>query len=198
MLSEGQRFGSRVLITEDYGGDWLVLCDCGDLSFVSGSKLLHGKGYSCKSCSVGAYVHGHSVGGKESPTYKSWSGMIYRCTNPSYYQYDEYGGRGIRVCDRWLIFENFLEDMGVRPKDTTLDRLDNDGNYEPGNCRWATAKEQALNRKTTRWYIYSGVTMCLKDWSEFFGIKYLTLYMRIKRGWSFENAILGNRRATCK
>jgi len=92
--------------------------------------------------------HGHFG----SKTYTSWASMIQRCSNPNRSNFEYYGGRGIRVCERWKKFDNFLSDMGERPEDCSLDRIDHSGNYEPSNCRWATKKEQSNNRRNRRWY----------------------------------------------
>ena len=91
--------------------------------------------------------HGGTIDGKKTLAYTSWTAMKLRCLNPNFHAYHRYGGRGIKVCNRWLVFENFLADMGERPSGLTLDRRERDKDYEPSNCRWATRKEQANNRK---------------------------------------------------
>lgn len=98
---------------------------------------------------MSALRHGHTAHGSVSPTYRSWLAMRQRCANPNHISYPRYGGRGITVCERWSSsFDAFLEDMGVRPPGTSLDRVDNNGIYEPGNCKWSDLSEQASNRRT--------------------------------------------------
>ncbi len=136
---------------------YLCRCECGKESIVTGNALRSGHSTACKSCGysrVGIldhnYKHGHThIGGKvnHSTTYKTWASMKQRCLNPKHPKYEYYGGRGITVCDRWKdSFINFLSDMGERPLDMTIDRIENDGNYELGNCQWADAITQANNR----------------------------------------------------
>lgn len=129
-------------------------------------------------------------GGYGTPEYLSWAGMIQRCTNPKNYGYRYWGGRGIAVCERWRKFQNFLADMGTKPSHRhSIDRINNNGNYEPGNCRWATMSEQRLNSTTTRWLTFRGVTQPMKDWAHAVGLSYKTLSDRLQRGWSVEKAI---------
>lgn len=108
--------------------------------------------------------------------------MRQRCSNPNNDHYHRYGGRGIRICDRWESFENFFSDMGKRPIGTWLERINNDGNYEPENCIWATPGQQAKNRNNTVYVEWAGLSHCLKDWSQIFGINYQVLYKRWVRG----------------
>lgn len=112
--------------------------------------------------------------------------MLQRCTNPQNTSWKNYGGRGIRVCERWLEFENFLTDMGPRPVGMSIERDDRQGHYEPNNCRWATAAEQARNTRRNKIITFQGETMCLKDWAARFGVRYNTLVLRLLRGWSVE------------
>jgi hypothetical protein len=128
---------------------------------------------------------------KTHPDYEIWKGMIKRCENQAHKDFHLYGGRGIRVCDRWRnSFENFIADMGDRPSARhSIDRRESDGHYEPSNCRWATPVTQARNRSSVVTFTKDGKTQCLSAWSEELGIPYRTLQMRIKRGWDFELAV---------
>lgn len=110
--------------------------------------------------------------------------MKQRCSNPKNPAYKYYGGRGIKVCERWKVFDNFLSDMGERPTGMKLDRINNDGNYELSNCRWATHKEQCRNMSNNRLLTLNGVTKCIAEWAEFLKIKPQILYSRSKEGWS--------------
>lgn len=108
---------------------------------------------AARKANAASVVHGHGgKGPNRTPTYHTWSNMIQRCTNPTAEGWAHYGGRGIRVCDHWRKFDNFLADMGERPEGLTLERINNDGDYEPGNCRWATQAEQLMNRRRSSYY----------------------------------------------
>lgn len=109
--------------------------------------------------------------------------MNRRCNNPnSTRDYPDYGGRGIRICERWKSFEIFRADMGERSPGTSLDRIDGNGNYEPTNCRWATPTEQSINRKSTKWITHDGMTLCIKQWAEKLGVHRETVSRRLRRG----------------
>jgi hypothetical protein len=154
----GLRFGRLIALRYSHigpaGAHWLCQCDCGSTTITSSNHLRTGHTTSCGCVHLEALQrsqqpkHGHFRQQRQSPTYVSWRSMINRCTNPRAIGFQYWGGRGITVCERWLhSFEAFLEDMGERPEGKTLDRWpDPDGNYEPGNCRWSTAKEQRAHR----------------------------------------------------
>lgn len=145
----------------------------------------------------GNYRHGAAKKGAVTRTYKKWLRMNSRCFNPAYALYHRYGGRGITVCDRWRDYANFLEDMGEAPIGKSLDRYPNkDGNYEPGNCRWATDTEQGRNRSITLNLTLNGVTKTVKEWADERGLNYKALWSRLNRGLSVEEALDPNKRKT--
>ena len=125
-----------------------------------------------------------------SRVFRIWQGMKVRCGNPNFSDYASYGGRGIKVCDRWRgSFENFLADMGEPPIGTSIDRINNDGHYEPGNCRWAKNETQQRNKRANRFLTYDGKTLCQKDWSDLTGIPESTIAYRVKVGWPLDRAL---------
>lgn len=125
----------------------------------------------------------------EPPCYRIWHNIKQRCLNPNRAFFDKYGGRGITICERWMSFENFVADMGPRPPGCNIDRINNDGNYEPGNCRWATMKEQNRNKRTTRFITHRGKTLCLTDWERELGLSRGALRTRLLNGWDIERAL---------
>jgi hypothetical protein len=126
---------------------WKCTCECGEKKTIRASFLIGGHALSC---GCGRTKHGHSKKGNISVEYKTWDSMLRRCFNSSDVSYKNYGGRGITVCERWKRFINFYEDMGDKPKGMSLDRVNNNGNYEPSNCRWSTRSQQNRNMRTTK------------------------------------------------
>lgn len=194
----GQRFGR--LVAQELAGKnadraytWHCLCDCGEKTVAPGSGLRRGSSQSCgclqrdKARVSGAMSKRHAMYGTR--TYIVWAGMLQRCNNPIAPGYRRYGQRGISVCAEWHDFAAFLRDMGERPAGTSIDRINNDGNYEPGNCRWATRKQQARNTSANRVLHYQGKSMSVADWAETTGVSYNLLRRRVLTGWPAERAI---------
>lgn len=136
-----------------------------------------------------SHRHGHASHGHYTRTYRCWSGMLSRCNNPHATNYERYGGRGITVCERWHRFDNFLADMGETPKGLTLERVDNSGNYEPNNCRWATRKEQQSNTRSNRRLEWEGKQLTFAQLTQLSGISHSTLWYRLDKGMSVQEAI---------
>jgi hypothetical protein len=165
---------------------WVCRCSCGNTPVVRADHLKQGRVVSCGCRQLTA--DGHAA--RLTPTYHSWHAMRARCRDPKQPSFPRYGGRGITVCERWNDFRAFLADMGERPAGTTLDRFPNqDGNYEPGNCRWATPSEQRNNVSTNRLLTVNGETLTVAQWAERIGVRPSTLDERLRHGWTAEDAV---------
>jgi hypothetical protein len=193
-ITSGQLFGRlttiiAVKIRSSKELCWNCRCSCGEFYTVRQSALRSG---ATKSC--GCYndeirrkeKHHLTHGLAGTPVYHAWQTMTARCLNKKKWNYKNYGGRGIKVCDRWLRFENFLEDMGEKPSSKhSLDRIDNNGDYCKANCRWATLDIQAQNKRRTIWV--DG--FALKTYCRMHNIRYLAVYYRLKQGMELQKAL---------
>ena len=186
----GERYGMLTVIGKDEDKSKpqqcyvIVRCDCGTIKSVRYASLRSGSTVSC-NCLKKTHnlIHGHNREGERSPEYKAWDSMMSRCYRVSSAGYEDYGGRGILVCEKWHTFENFLEDMGNRPSDKhSLDRENNEGSYCPENCRWATRQEQAENKRSNILFTIDGVTKCLSAWCREFDVNYMKIYNRVVIG----------------
>jgi hypothetical protein len=168
---------------------WECRCACGKHVVLNGQKIRSGHNTSC-GCMRGKANLKHGM--KGTPTYNTWCAMKQRCNYPACDSYEFYGARGVTVCKQWdESFEAFLADMGERPAGMTIDRFPNkDGNYEPGNCRWATEHDQARNRSSTILVDRNGVTKCVRDWCDELGLDVDRVYGRIRRGTAPAEALL--------
>lgn len=187
----GKRFGSLVAISHHRYRNatrWLCHCDCGAEVTRYLGALTRGEATHC-GCKRGETSRTHGM--TSTRLYLAWQNMKARCNNSRTKHYASYGGRGIRVCDRWAYsFENFLADMGESPTPMhTLDRIDNNGNYCPENCRWATRSEQQANRRPVRLLTFNGRTQCAAAWARELGAPKGLIYKRLRLGWSVERAV---------
>ncbi len=165
---------------------WECACQCGQIVFVGTNYLLHGKVKSCGCWRREArFTHGLSG----TPEYRSWINMIQRATNLNRDPFKWHAGRGISVCERWRKFENFYADMGPKPSPIhSVERRDNDADYGPDNCYWATPPIQSRNTRRNVWITFQGKTLCLTDWAILVGISYTSLKKRLKN-WPIERAL---------
>lgn len=194
----GQTFGRLTVLARE-NKVWKCMCSCGSTTYVEGYLLSSGKTRSCgcfrreRGRAHGAHINlRHGRNG--TPEYLVWDAMKQRCLNPDHAQWDDYGGRGITVCDRWRKFELFFADMGERPsKAYSLDRIDNNGPYSPENCRWATRGEQNSNKRGNRRITIGDRSEVLAVWLRELGIPQATFYNRVNRGMTDEQALTAAR-----
>ena len=208
----GEKFNFLTIVSEEKGPHTIavVRCDCGTVKRVRRSRVVSGETKSCGCLAKevarktientrktriltkearlrmgGSSRFKPSHGMRDSPEYSVWRSMINRCENPKSPSYESHGARGIKVCDRWRgDFSNFFGDMGPRPSGAhSIDRIDNNGNYEHENCRWATATQQQRNKRTSTAITHDGKTLTAVEWSEITGIKAGTIASRARKGW---------------
>jgi len=190
----GKRFGALSVVSYNHAMTvsrrrvfWNVKCDCGTETPKVWTSIRDGK--RCGRCTP--VRHGFARRKARRTEYTIWANMIDRCQRAGNQHYDDYGGRGITVCERWQRFENFLEDMGPRPSAShTIERKNNDVGYELRNCEWSTRARQARNKRTTVWVRYGGKKQCLADACEAAGLSYSMVSQRLdKLGWSVADAL---------
>lgn len=190
----GDRFGRLLVVahaeSQSNKARLKCKCDCGAFTIARACHLRSGRVRSCGCLRVEtsrrlATKHGLS---RMVPEHGVWMRLIRRCEDPNNKSYSRYGGRGIVVCDRWRAdFAAFFADMGHRPSPKhSIDRIDNNGNYQPGNCRWATATEQSRNRRSTVMLRYQGEVACLREWSQRLDIAETSMRRKVRAGWSLE------------
>lgn len=195
----GQSFGRLTAVNPTgrrVGGsrEWMFSCACGGSLNAPVGRVRSGNTRSCgclrrEAASVRAVARNTTHGMTGTPTWRTWRSMLDRCRLPGHAWYHLYGGRGIVVCERWRSFENFLMDMGERPDGATIDRINNDGNYEPGNCRWASHSTQMRNRRDRVKIEAFGEALLAIEWAERTGVDPERIRIRILDGWPPEKAV---------
>ena len=189
----GKKFGRLTVIKraesdKENRVQYLCECECGNIKIIRGSSLTSGNTKSC-GCITGRKKTQPFYGTR---LYKIWANIKTRCTNSKYIRFEDYGGRGIKLCEEWENFNNFKNWALSHNYSNSLqiDRIDNNGNYEPSNCHWVTSHKNSRNKRNNLFFTYNGKTLCLKDWALELNIDYMLLYCRIiTRKWSFEEAI---------
>lgn len=194
---KGNKHGMLFVISEAYISDkkdqWLCICDCGGSKIADGRNLKAGKILSCGCLGRGAanYRHGNALSSGPTPEYRAWCRMKERCYSHKNKSYKDYGGRGIIICNEWInSFEMFLDHIGQKPsKEHSLERIDNNKSYEPGNVKWATRFEQANNTRKNVLLTYNGETKTISQWGRHTGIDPETLQRRLSLGWTGNDVI---------
>ncbi len=185
----GMRFGRWTVVDAHLNWMALCVCNCGTEKSVKHHSLLAGKSKSCGCLQREQQAEAHRHRRHAMPEYQAWCNMKSRCYNPNLPQYKDWGGRGIKICERWKDFSAFLSDMGARPQGTSLDRKDTNGDYTPDNCQWSTRRAQNLNKRSNVILTANGIAMTQSQWAETLNTPSVTILSRIKRGWSDEEAI---------
>ncbi len=194
-ITPSTRFGRLLVIKETRAATGirgcLCRCDCGADVITSLYDLIDGKIISCgcrktEKTFFDRTTHGCTRTSSETKEYRAWSSMNQRCLNPSHRAWKRYGGRGIKISDRWRSFEKFFNDMGKAPAGTSLDRINNDGDYAPGNCRWADCHTQQNNRRSNVRITIGSESRTIAEWCRHFGLHHDTVARRIRLGWAKE------------
>ena len=191
----GKRFNHLLVISEagrtaNGNVKWLCKCDCGNDTIVASGNLKNSNTTSC-GCNSSKHrlskmsiTHGQTIGGNTTE-YIIWLRMKERCLKPKCPEYKYYGARGIKICDEWMDFSTFLRDMGFRPNGLTLERNENNGNYEKSNCRWASRKDQSRNKRNNHWLEYNGELHILQDWADILSVSCGAIDYHLRKGKSF-------------
>lgn len=194
----GRQFGKLVIVEEvepkrhPSGRTMRMVaarCNCGTMTTIGLFNVVQGKSRSCGCGKIESGKRSARHGLSLTPTWNSWISMIQRCRDKNCANYARYGASGITVCDKWMTFENFLSDMGERADGMSIDRIDGTKGYEPGNCRWATSKQQARNMKTNRLLEFRGENISLAEWAERLGLNSSTIRTRLRDGWTVDRAL---------
>ena len=190
----GQRFGKLVVlaIVSSIKGvvSWDCICDCGNRFTATTASLRYSGRKSCGCIHREQLIARNTTHGlRAHRVYRVWAAMRDRCNRPADKFYADYGGRGIKVCDSWQTFENFIADMGVPADGMQIDRINNDGDYEPSNCQWVTRTENASNKRNNKVIEYHGKSKTVSAWEKELGFKPGTIKQRLYLGWSIERAI---------
>jgi hypothetical protein len=189
----GQQFGRLTAKYRIIGGKysfWFCECSCGQSGEFRQAHLESGSTKSCGCLNREIVIaRSRTHGMRKSSIYRLWSGMKTRCENPKEKRWKDYGGRGIKVCHRWQRFEHFLEDMGQPPLGSSIERRNNNGDYCPANCKWATRSEQGRNKRNNRILEINGERLCTQEWSERTGVKASVIRKRLDRGWDGRRAV---------
>lgn len=199
-ITVGKKFGRLTVVSlsdrtsKNRKNYFVCRCDCGKTKDIRDDHLKSGRVVSCgcfaaENARVRMTKHGHRPGLVSSRTYVCWCGMISRCKNKNVPNYKKYGGRGITICERWSKFENFLADMGECPQNMSLDRIDNNGNYDPENCRWATVVQQQRNKRNNVFVDYLGSRRLLVEIAKELNLDYKLVIARHKKGWPIDRVL---------